>query len=294
VRGGLLLAGLVLALSLPAAAAADTPETTITAGPGALSNTGSATFSFASDKPKARFACALDSGPFATCTSPFALTVGDGRHDFQVAAIVDGSSDPTPAIWTWTVDTTAPAPVKARVSVRYGRFSLAWGSLDALGASTVTIYRSTSEKQAASQQIYRGSGRGYVDRKFHNGAYHRYRAVATDAAGNVGPAAEFVVGPDALLISPKQGARLRGPLHLRWRQAPKATFYNAQLFRAGKKVLSAWPRTARMTVRGSWRYNGHRYRLKAGSYTLYVWPGFGPLALGRFGQLLGQSSFRVG
>jgi hypothetical protein len=293
-RRTLPLVALALALLLPAAAGgADDPETTITAGPPAVANTGSATFTFTSNDTRAHFACSLDSGPFSTCTSPYSLTVAEGQHHFEVVAIVEGTSDPTPPTWTWTVDTIPPAPVKARVSVGYGRFALSWGSLETLGASRVTIYRSMSEKQAASQEIYRGSGRTYVDRKFHNGAYHRYRAVTVDAAGNVGPAVEFVVGPDAMLISPKQGAKLRAPLRVRWRAAPKATFYNAQLYRSGTKVLSAWPRTAQMTVQDTWRYKGHRYRLKAGQYTVYVWPGFGPLQLGRYGQLLGQSSFRV-
>ena len=289
-----LLAALGAALLLPAVGgAASAPETTITVGPAPLENTASASFSFTSSDPQARFACSLDSEPFADCTSPYEVSVDDGEHHFYVFAVVGGETDPTPAVWTWTADTIAPAAVKAHVSVRYGRFTLSWGSLDAFGASTVVIYRSTKEKQPAAQEIYRGGAGAYVDARFRNGTFHRYRAVAVDAAGNESRPVQFVIGPDALLISPKEGARLGMPLHLRWRQAPKATYYNVQLFRDGRKVLSAWPRTARMTVEKNWRYKGQTYRLTPGRYTWYVWPGFGRLVLGRYGQTLGQSSFSV-
>jgi hypothetical protein len=78
-----------------------------------------------------------------------------------------------------------------------------------------------------------------------------------------------------------------------WRAAPKASFYNVQLFPAGKKVLSIWPRGPHLQLTRGWRYLGHSYRLKAGVDTWYVWPGFGPLAKSRYGQLLGRGSFSI-
>jgi hypothetical protein len=291
----LLLAGLAGALLLPAAGgAAPNPETTITAGPSALVNTTSATFSFTSSDPKARFACSLDTEAFAKCASPATRTVGEGQHHFYVVAVDGNTTDPTPAVWTWTVDTTAPARVKAHLSVGYGRFTLRWGSVETLGADTITLYRSTRKKQPPTREIYRGHGGAYVDTSFRNGGYHRYRVIPIDAAGNVGRAVDYVVGPDALLITPKEGARTAIPLHVRWRAVPEATFYNAQLYRNGRKILSTWPRMARMTVHRSWTYKGRQHRLEPGRYTLFVWPGFGPLALGRYGRLLAQSSFSVG
>jgi hypothetical protein len=292
-RTSVLLAALAAALLLPVAGdAAPAPETTITAGPAPVMNTATASFTFTSSDPKARFACSLDAGAFASCTTPYTVTVADGAHHLVVTAVVRDAADPTPAEWSWTVDTTPPAPVRPRVSVSYGRLTLGWGNLAALGADTVALFRSTSRKQPASVQIYRG-GAVYVDKRFQNRDYHRYRAITVDAAGNASQPVDFVVAPDALLISPKDGATLRAPLHLRWRAAPKATFYNAQLFRAGRKILSAWPRTTSMTVPRSWTYNGHRYRLRPGRYTWFVWPGFGRLVLGRYGQLLGRDSFSV-
>ena len=80
---------------------------------------------------------------------------------------------------------------------------------------------------------------------------------------------------------------------LRWRAVPKAKFYNAQVYRNGRKILSLWPQRPRLKLTRSWQHGGRTFRLKPGVYTWYVWPGFGTLASPRFGKLLGQSSFRV-
>jgi hypothetical protein len=42
-----------------------------------------------------------------------------------------------------------------------------------------------------------------------------------------------------------------------------------------------------------WTYGGHRFSLRRGLYVWYVWPAFGPKAHSRYGQLLGQGTFRV-
>jgi hypothetical protein len=293
----LLLGGVLAALLGPAAAARGdpvVPETTITSGPAPFVNTGSATFAFTSDQPRANFACALDSGAFFACSSPATVSVSDGEHHFWVIAIgVNGKTDPTPAAWTWTVDRVAPKLVRRRLAVSYGRLAISWGALSAVGADHVVVTRSTDRRKKPTREVYRGGGSGYVDSSFRNGVYHRYRLVAWDRAGNASVSVDVVVGSDALLIAPKDGAKLRAPARLRWRPVRRASFYNVQLYRGGKKVLSTWPRSATLRLGRSWEYQGHRYRLKAGRYTWYVWPGFGPLAHSRYGRLLGQSSFVV-
>jgi hypothetical protein len=290
----LLVAGLFAALFVPAAAGGEaaTPETTIVSGPAAYANVTAATFSFTSNQP-AKFACALDQGAFFTCKSPYTVRVGDGKHQFSVVAVAHGRSDPTPADRPWTVDTVAPKPVKERLVVRYGRLEIRWGALGSVGVQRVVVLRSTNPTRAPARQVYSGIGTAYVDPGFRNAYFHQYRIVATDRAGNQSQPVDVVVGQDELLLTPTYGTRVRGAVKLHWRAARHASFYNLQLFRGKKKVLSTWPRAAALKLGRSWTYGGHRYVLKPGLYTWDVWPGFGSAGSSHYGRLLGQSSFVV-
>ena len=87
---------------------------------------------------------------------------------------------------------------------------------------------------------------------------------------------------------------VHSPPLFRWRAIKGASFYNVQLYYGARKVLSRWPSTARLRLGRTWTYEGQNLRLKKGTYHWYVWPGFGPRLKGRYGQLLGESTFRVG
>ena len=88
------------------AATADTtaPSTTIDTNPPANTTATSASFTFTADE-QATFACALDSGSWAACTSPKQLTgLSVAAHTFRVRATdAAGNTDATPATYTWTV-----------------------------------------------------------------------------------------------------------------------------------------------------------------------------------------------
>src|SRR5207247_724859 len=88
------------------------PDTTLTAAPPARSNPSSASFSFTATKAGSSFACQLDGSAFAPCASPQSYSgLADGSHSFQVRATDPaGNTDPTPASYTWTVDTAATTP----------------------------------------------------------------------------------------------------------------------------------------------------------------------------------------
>ncbi|MFY1830716.1 cell envelope biogenesis protein OmpA, partial [Myxococcus fulvus] len=70
----------------------------------------SATFGFSSDESPVTYECSLDGAPFGECQNPAELTgLADGEHTLEVRAKdEDGNVDPTPASYTWTVDTQAP------------------------------------------------------------------------------------------------------------------------------------------------------------------------------------------
>jgi hypothetical protein len=92
------------------------PDTTITSNPADPSGSSSASFAFNGTDPSPasgvdRFECKLDAAAFATCTSPASYSgLADGSHTFQVRAVDKaGNTDPTPASFTWLVDTKAPS-----------------------------------------------------------------------------------------------------------------------------------------------------------------------------------------
>jgi hypothetical protein len=88
------------------------PQTTIDSTTPSTSPTNSTTMSiaFSSNEAGSTFQCRLDGGAYASCTSPANLAgLSDGSHTFEVFATDSSSNaDPTPASYTWTVDTTAP------------------------------------------------------------------------------------------------------------------------------------------------------------------------------------------
>jgi hypothetical protein len=291
-----LLVALLIAAALPAAALAEDLVTTITSGPANPVASRTATFAFAANDPSASFGCALDGAAFQACTSPVTLTqVPDGQHTFFVIAHKSTTQEPSPAYWTWTVDTTPPVAVTdSHADVGYKRLVLSWTA--PADADHVVLLRGTSAKKAATLQIYSGPASSYTEARFANASYHRYSITSVDKAGNVSPAVQVDVPASALLLAPADGATLRAkkPQLFRWRAIPKASYYNIQLWHGGRKLLTSWPRKPAFRLRASWKRGGHRYRLTSGAYTWYIWPGFGPLAKGRYGDLAGQASFRAG
>ena len=88
------------------------PDTTIVNGPPASTATANATFHLSSDDPNATFECSLDAGAtWSSCESPHAIeNLVPGTYGLRVRAVnAEGTPDPTPASYTWTVvapDTT--------------------------------------------------------------------------------------------------------------------------------------------------------------------------------------------
>jgi hypothetical protein len=73
------------------------PNTTI-AKQGARLHDRTPTFRFSASRPGASFQCKLDGGAFRSCRSPLTTRkLSFGSHTLQVRAVVQGSTDPTPA-----------------------------------------------------------------------------------------------------------------------------------------------------------------------------------------------------
>ena len=89
---------------------AGAPDTVIDDRPPPSSNSTSAEFTY--EAPTATsYECRLDAEAFASCPAggPQTYTdLADGSHTFQVRGVNASGPDPTPASYTWTVDTVAP------------------------------------------------------------------------------------------------------------------------------------------------------------------------------------------
>lgn len=140
--------------------------------------------------------------------------------------------------------------------------------------------------------VYRGAAESFVDRTVKNGTTYRYQATVTDAAGNAA-AQSIAARPFRGLEAPAEGARLAAPPRLTWTKVQNAAYYNVQVYRGGKKILSVWPKSTTFALKRSWRYQGTRYRAAPGTYRVFVWPGIGPFAKQRYGRIVGSRTFVV-
>ncbi len=93
--------------------------------------------------------------------------------------------------------------------------------------------------------------------------------------------------------SPRPVSASRRPPLLVWEKVRGASYYNVILIR-GRKIFSAWPVRARLRLPRTWTYHGRRYKLRPGTYSWFVWPGRGPLSAGKYGSILGGSTFNFG
>ncbi len=89
------------------------PNTSITSHPPQYSNDTNPSFSFTGSDPAPSsglsFMCRLDGGSWSSCSDGDHFSAPEGNHTFEVKAVDGvGNEDPTPASYSWMVDTTDP------------------------------------------------------------------------------------------------------------------------------------------------------------------------------------------
>jgi hypothetical protein len=180
---------------------------------------------------------------------------------------------------------------------------------------SVAILRRPGLRGAKPTTVYTGRARAFTDRRTKNGVKYHYTVAAYDEAGNAAvkgllvrpdgsvaksgatkptanqPTANKPASSRPALRSPAVGARVSAPPLLAWRAVPRATYYNVQLYRNGRKILTVWPSATSVRLQRAWRFDGRTYRLTPGRYRWYVWPGFGARSATRYGKLLGSRTF---
>ena len=184
-------------------------------------------------------------------------------------------------------DATPPSLAGVKASGRDHKVRLKWAVPDAVDINVARV-------GSRNKHLLSGGPSGrLVDRRLRNDRRYHYLVTATDRAGNVARRLLTVV-PGPRLLGPSAGATVAGPPRLRWTKVRGADYYNVQLFRGRRKVLSVWPSKPRLQLDRKWRYAGHKRRLKRGKpYRWLVWPGEGPRSENRYGPLIGARSFVI-
>lgn len=231
----------------------------------------------------------------ASCTStPYSGPDGTGVSLTGTCKDKAGNvSAPIPFVFNY--DATPPALSAVTATAADAGARLAW---QAAGAARVVVMRSAAGARAAETDVvYDGTGTTFKDHGLRNGRRYTYVVQAEDIAGNAASASASVTPTaDAStrhLLSPGAGSSLSRPPLLRWRKIARASYYNVQLFRNGRKILSAWPTKPQYQLRSRWRYRGKRHRLVPGTYRWLLWAGYGHRSQHRYGKLLGRRTFVI-
>jgi M6 family metalloprotease-like protein len=154
------------------------PNTTITGGPLALTNLTNASFTFSSSEANSSFACKLDSGAFATCTSPISYSgLVAGGHTFQAQATDSaGNTDSTPANYNWTIDLTAPDTSIATGpsgTITTNSASFTWTGSDNISAPANLLYAYRLDPIEPSFSAFGGATtRSYTNLASGNYTFH--------------------------------------------------------------------------------------------------------------------------
>jgi hypothetical protein len=212
----------------------------------------------------------------------------------QAAVIVYPKGSPPPP-QPPIVDRTPPPDVSSLVAkAGPAKVTLSWSKPAVSDFDHVVVTRAEALAGAVPIQIYDGSGTSLVDRGVRNGVQYRYVVVSVDNSGNTSAGVAAVAVPKRLLlVAPLDGARVAKPPLLRWIATKGADYYNVQLFRGTRKILTVWPLKSQFALHRTWKFGGRKITLTPGTYHWYVWPGFGARAAVRYGGMLGSSSFAV-
>lgn len=191
-----------------------------------------------------------------------------------------------PFIQTFRYDATPPGlgPVDAEVGDRMVR--LQWSDAEA----PVQITRSPGVGGEAASVLFTGNGRTFTDRRVKNRTAYTYAVSVSDPAGLV-TSRQLAAMPVRAMLEPANLSTVTEPPRLRWSEVRNASYYNVQVFRRGKKILSVWPKTPGYRLKERWRYAGRTITLTDGDYRVFVWPGVGPFAQQRYGRIVGSVRF---
>lgn len=163
----------------------DPPDVSLDSTPPALSSLTRVSFAFSTTEPDGTFECRLDAEPFAACTSPHEVDVGDGAHTFEVRAIDPAGNASTPASFAFTIDLIGPdapeivQPIPSLVSNTTPTFS--WEAADDAVSYVFELARTPDFGQLVESTTT--SDLYFVPAPLASAVYY-FRVKAIDALGN--------------------------------------------------------------------------------------------------------------
>jgi hypothetical protein len=128
------------------------PQTTIEAGPAAVTGDSTPTFEFTASEPGSSFECSVDGGAFEACNSPITLApLADGPHGFRVRSRdLAGNVDTSPAGRDFTVVASVSPAGSPQADVVAPAVVLGGKSTQKLGRSISLVVEATTEDLWAS------------------------------------------------------------------------------------------------------------------------------------------------
>ena len=215
-----------------------------------------------------------------------------------------------PATFELRYDTKPPVLGRVKAELRTAGAVIRWtASKDAYefvvlrrpglkGPKPSTVYSGKSRaftdrrrERASSTVLDRGVRRGRERRR--EGTHRSDRTGTTRPTPTTEPTDRPASPARPALTRPAAGARVAAPPVLDWTAVPKATYYNVQLYRDGKKILTVGRARRRTASRSSWTFDGRRHRLSPGRYTLVRLAGARAASANRYGKLNGSRTFVV-
>jgi hypothetical protein len=241
--------------------------------------------------------CSLDRpagpGTFDSCTSPRTYTqLEDGGYLFTVRA-TNSIGNISQATFKWTVDTMPPAQVRQlRSTFGAGWVRLAWRNPTDVDYRHVSIWRKKVGATSWKFMATRRDSTSFRDGTVRNDTRYVYALRSVDRARNSSLPAKLEARASRILKPAFDSLHDSRPL-IDWTYVRNAGYFNLQLWRDGRKILSVWPVRSADRLPANWRFNGRRYSLRSDRYRVYVWPSFGSKPHDYYGPLLGWTEFRM-
>ena len=227
----------------------------------------------------------------ASCSAASQYAGPDNPRASLTGSCTDNAGNVGSASQEFKYDATPPTLFAVTAKLGNRRADVAWRK--STDTQVVEVLRAPGRNRQGETMVYRGPAAGFRDTGLAVGQKYEYRVTGIDEAANRAERKLDLVATGPLL-SPAPGSRIKSPPYLTWTPVKHATYYNVQLIRGGRRVLSAWPVRPGFRLRRTWTYKGRRYRLRPGVYRWYVWPGFGRISASNYARHpLGSSTFVV-